>query len=218
MNKRNELFIQIFRAILGLFIFSFGLHLTIRADIGLAPWECLATGISMRTGLSFGISMTICSLVILAVDLLLKERIGYGTLLDAFLVGQFMDFWAYTGLIPKGSGLFISIAMIIVGLFIMAYGQYFYMSAALSCGPRDSLLVALGKRAPNTPIGIVQTAMLAGALLFGWLLGGPVGIGTIITTVFIGTTLQIICNLLHFEPRNVRHRNIPEATRILAQK
>ena len=108
--------------------------------------------------------------------------------------------------------------MVIVGLFIMGYGQYFYMSAGQSCGPRDSLLIALGKRFPNTPIGVVQTCMIGVALLIGWLLGGPVGIGTIISVFGLGTALQIVCKLMHFEPRTVEHRNVAEATKLLLGK
>jgi len=108
--------------------------------------------------------------------------------------------------------------MVVVGLLIMGYGQVFYMDAAQGCGPRDSLLVALGKRFPRTPIGVVQTGMVGIALLIGWLLGGPVGIGTVISVFGLGTALQIVCKIMHFEPRDVVHKNVIETNKILFQK
>lgn len=73
----------------GLAVFAFGVHLTIYANIGLAPWDCLGMGISNHTVLNYGLAMTVVSLVILLIDLLLRERIGYGTIIDALLTGNY---------------------------------------------------------------------------------------------------------------------------------
>lgn len=217
-NQSLQMIKQILKSAFGLFLFSFGVYLTIQADIGLAPWDCLSMGASYHIGLSYGIVHTGISILILVIDILLKEKIGYGTILDALLVGNYVDLIDHILSLPKWNSLPLSCIMVIVGLFIMGYGQYFYMSAGQSCGPRDSLLIALGKRFPNTPIGVVQTAIIGIVLLVGWLLGGPVGIGTIISVFGLGTALQIVCKLMHFEPRTVEHRNIAEATRLLLGK
>ena len=82
-----------FQIVVGLFIFSFGVHLTIFANIGLAPWDCLGMGISYHTPLNYGISMTLIALCVLGVDLLLKEKIGFGTIIDALLTGNFVQFF-----------------------------------------------------------------------------------------------------------------------------
>ncbi|MBQ5960328.1 MAG: hypothetical protein IJL53_06655 [Firmicutes bacterium] len=74
----------------GLAVFAFGVHLTIYANIGLAPWDCLGMGIAKHTPLNYGLSMTAMSVVILIIDLLLCERIGYGTIIDALLTGNVM--------------------------------------------------------------------------------------------------------------------------------
>ncbi|MBR2061742.1 MAG: hypothetical protein IJ969_00315, partial [Anaerotignum sp.] len=202
----------------GLFIFSIGVYLTIQANIGLAPWDCLSMGASYRVGMSSGIVHTIISIIIVLIDVLLKEKIGYGTILDALLVGNYVDLIDHIITLPDFNSLPISIVMVVVGLLIMGYGQVFYMDAAQGCGPRDSLLVALGKRFPRTPIGVVQTGMVGIALLIGWLLGGPVGIGTVISVFGLGTALQIVCKIMHFEPRDVVHKNVIETNRILFQK
>ncbi|MBQ2411947.1 MAG: hypothetical protein II313_00805 [Anaerotignum sp.] len=218
MQTKTQMIKEILKSVLGLFIFSIGVYLTIQADIGLAPWDCLSMGVSGKVGYSYGIVHTVISIIILVIDILLKEKIGYGTILDALLVGNYVDLIDHIITLPQFHSIPISCIMVIIGLFIMGYGQYFYMDAAQGCGPRDSLLIALGKRFPKTPIGVVQTALVGIALLIGWLLGGPVGIGTVISVFGMGTALQIVCKILHFEPRDVVHKNIFETNRIFFQK
>lgn len=218
MQTPKQMIKEIFKSALGLFIFSIGVYLTIQANIGLAPWDCLSMGISRRVGYSYGIVHTAISIIILIIDILLKEKIGYGTILDALLVGNYVGLIDRIVTLPEFHSIPISCIMVIIGLFIMGYGQYFYMDAAQGCGPRDSLLIALGKRFPRTPIGVVQTVMVGIALLIGWLLGGPVGIGTVISVFGMGTALQIVCRIMHFEPRDVIHKNVFETNRIFFQK
>ena len=218
MQTAKQMITEILKSALGLFIFSIGVYLTIQANIGLAPWDCLSMGVSRHVGYSYGIVHTAISILILIFDILLKEKIGYGTILDALLVGNYVDWIGYLKLVPVSESVPVSCGMVIIGLFIMGYGQYFYMAAAQGCGPRDSLLIALGKRFPKTPIGIVQTVMVGIALFIGWLLGGPVGIGTIISVFGLGTALQIVCRIMHFEPRDVIHKNVLETNRIFFKK
>ena len=97
----------------------------------------------------------------------------------------------------------------------MAWGMYIYMKAGQCCGPRDALLVGIGKRLPQVPIGYVQIGMWAIVLLLGWLMDGPVGIGTLISTVGAGAVMQVVYDLIHFEPRNVRHRSVAEVAKVL---
>lgn len=218
MQTKVQMIKEILKSAFGLFIFAVGVYLTIQANIGLAPWDCLSMGVSARIGYSYGIVHTAISILILVIDILLKEKIGYGTILDALLVGNYVDWIGYFKLVPVSESVPVSCIMVIAGLFIMGYGQYFYMDAAQGCGPRDSLLIALGKRFPKTPIGVVQTVMVGIALLIGWLLGGPVGIGTVISVFGMGTALQIVCKIMHFEPRDVVHKNVLETNRIFFQK
>ena len=100
----------------------------------------------------------------------------------------------------------------------MAVGMWIYMRAAQGCGPRDSLLVGLGKRMPKVPIGVVEIILWSAVTLAGWLLGGPVGIGTLISTFGAGAVMQIVYNLLRFEPRNIVHMDVFETTRLLLGK
>lgn len=199
----------------GLAVFAFGVHLTIYANIGLAPWDCLGMGISNHTVLNYGLAMTATSFVILMIDLLLRERIGYGTIIDALLTGNIVQLYNNIDPLPENHSLWIGIAAMLIGFVFMALGMWIYMKAAQCCGPRNSLLVGIGKRMPAILIGIVEIILWAVVLLAGWFLGGPVGIGTLISTFGAGAVMQLVYSWLRFEPRDIKHRGVAEITREL---
>ena len=201
------------RIIIGLFVFSFGVHLTIFANIGLAPWDCLGMGISYHTPLNYGLSMTMIALIVLGIDLLLRERIGYGTIIDALLTGNFVQLFNSINPLPLNTVLWRGILIMLAGFVFMALGMAIYMKSEQCCGPRDALLVGLGKRMPRIPIGIVEVMLWAVVLFIGWLLKGPVGIGTVISTFGAGIVMQAVYSLIRFEPRDLRHRDVIEVTR-----
>ena len=216
--SRKTVFLQWLQIVSGLLVFSFGVHLTIYANIGLAPWDCLGMGISYHTPLNYGLSMTLMAVIILIIDLCLHERIGYGTIIDALLTGNFVQMYNDLNPFPKNENLWMGIVLMLVGFVFMALGMWIYMRAGQCCGPRDSLLVGIGKRLPKLPIGLVEILLWAAVLLIGWLLGGPVGIGTLISTFGAGAVMQLVYNALHFDPRDVKHRSVIEVTRILLGK
>ena len=196
------------RIVAGLFVFSFGVHLTIFANIGLAPWDCLGMGIAKNTPLNYGVSMTCMALIILGIDLLLRERIGFGTVIDAVLTGNFVQMYNDLNPLPMNSDLWTGILLMVTGFVFMAAGMMIYMKGKQCCGPRDALLVGLGKRFPHVPIGIVEIALWSVVTIIGWLLGGPVGIGTLVSTFGAGLVMQAVYNVFHFEPRDIRHRDV----------
>ena len=203
---------------LGLLVFSFGVHLTIFANIGLAPWDCLGMGIAAHTPLNYGLSMTLIALTVLGIDLLLRERIGWGTVIDALLTGNFVQMFSDLNPFPLNTKLWLGVLLMLAGFVFMALGMWIYMRGQQGCGPRDSLLVGLGKRLPKIPIGVVEILLWAVVLLCGWLLGGPVGIGTLISTFGAGAVMQLVYHLLRFDPRTLRHRSFLEVLRVLMGK
>ena len=213
-NPRIRILLQLLKTAFGLALFAFGVYLTISANIGLAPWDSFSMGISYHTPLTYGMAHIVTSLVIVGIDLLMREKIGYGTLLDAVLVGLFVDLYGRLKLVPVLSSVPLGIAVMLIGLVIMSLGQFFYMSAGLSCGPRDAFLVGLGKRVPKCPIGVVNTIILCVVLCGGWIMGAPIGIGTVVATFGIGASMQAVFRLLKFEPRRVTHQSLLETTRL----
>ena len=212
---KKQILLQWLQIVGGLTVFSMGVHLTIFANIGLAPWDCLGMGIAKHTPFNYGLSMTIMSIFILILDLLLKERIGFGTIIDALLTGNMIQLYNDINPFPMNESLPAGILYMLAGFVLMAVGMRIYMAACQCCGPRDSLLVGLGKRMPRIPIGVVEIIIWAVVLLAGWLLGGPVGIGTLISTFGAGAIMQMVYSLIHFEPRQIRHRSVSEVVKIL---
>lgn len=213
--SRKKIILQWCQIAAGLVVFSFGVHLTIFANIGLAPWDCLGMGISYHSFLNYGLAMTALAFVILFIDLLLRERIGYGTIIDALLTGNLVQLFNSINPFPKNDSVWSGIGIMLIGFVFMALGMWIYMRAAQCCGPRDALLIGLGKRLPKIPIGFVEIILWAVVLLAGWLLGGPVGIGTLISTFGAGTVMHLTYSLLHFDPRKIKHRDVTEITREL---
>ena len=109
------------------------------------------------------------------------------------------------------------VVLMIAGLFLNGLGQFIYMRVALCCGPRDSMLVGLSKRLKKVPIGIVGVLILAVVLFFGWMLGGPIGIGTLIGAFLMGPIMQLVFKWLHFDAEAVQHQDIFTSVKVLAK-
>ena len=196
--------------VFGLFLFALGLYLNIQANIGLAPWEAFSMGVANLTRLSYGNVVVLTGMVILLLDIALKEKVGFGTIFNVLLIGKFADLIASWGVIPKMTAFLPGLVMLVVGQVSVCVGSYFYIGAALGCGPRDALMVALGKRMKKTPIGAIRGLIEGTVLAIGWLLGAKVGIGTAISVLGIGFILQWTFRLLRFDVKNVEHENILE--------
>ncbi len=215
-EARRRVILEWVRIVLGLLVFSFGVHLTIYANIGLAPWDCLGMGISYHTPLNYGLAMTCMALVILGIDLLLGEKIGFGTVIDALLTGNFVQLFNDLNPFEKNESLWLGVALMLAGFVFMALGMMIYMRCAQGCGPRDSLLLGLGKRMKKIPIGMVEILLWAVVLLIGWLLGGPVGVGTLICALGSGPVMQLAFATVHFDATHVRHQRLKDSAKVLA--
>lgn len=215
---RKKIVLEWVQIIFGLMVFSIGVHLTIFANIGLAPWDCLGMGIAKHTPFNYGTAMTLMAIVILFIDLLLKESIGFGTIWDALLVGNFVQLCNDINPLPLNENTLLGVLLMLPAFVLMAVGMWIYMRGEQCCGPRDSLLVGLGKRMPKVPIGVVEVLLWLCVLALGWALGGPVGIGTVISTFGAGLVMQLVYQFLHFEPRQLKHKNVMEVTRLLLGK
>ena len=207
--------VRLVKLVFGLFLFALGSFLTIQANIGLASWEAFSMGIAYLTDQTYGNILIISGFVILLVDVALKEKIGFGTILNTILIGTFVDLIQAVDLIPQMNNFFSGILMLLLGQLSICIGSYFYIGASLGCGPRDALMVALGKRLPKVPIGIVRGVIEGTVLLIGWLLGAKVGIGTVISVFGISFILEVTFNILHFDVTNIEHESIVDTVRTL---
>lgn len=203
-------------AALSLFVNGFGVYLTIHADIGVGPWDVLNIGLSKTLGILYGNASISVSVAILVIDIIMREPIGIAMFIDAIVVGKAVDFFNFIDIVPTPKTLGGSIAMMLAGLTVMGYTQCFYMKASLGCGPRDTLLVGLAKRLPKIPIGVVSIALLSLATFAGFLLGGPVGIGTLICAFCSGPIMQFAFRTLHFDATAVHHQRLKSSFQILS--
>lgn len=198
-----------------LFVNGFGIYLTIQANLGAAPWDVLSLGMSHTFHILYGTASIVVSLTILAIDILLREPVGIAMFIDAFVVGKSVDFFNWIDAVPKCRSPWVGIPVMFLGLVILAYTQFTYMVASLGCGPRDTLLVGLAKRAKRVPIGAVSIALLGSATLIGWLLGGPVGVGTLICAFASGPIMQLSFQSVRFDATTVRHQRLRDSLRVV---
>ena len=201
------------RLIFGLVLYGLGSYMSIQANVGLAPWDAFSMGISYKTGIMYGNVVVYTGFLIIIIDFLLKEKIGFGTIINAILIGKVVDLCNYLGLLPMLDNFAAGVAMLFAGQVVICLGSYFYIGAAMGCGPRDALMVAMGKRFSRLPIGLVRGILEGTVLLLGWLMGAKVGIGTIIAIFGIGTIMAYTFRILKFDVKGVRHENFADTVR-----
>ena len=222
-KEQNQSLISILKnsllAAFGLFGFGVGVYLTIQANIGVAPWDTFYLGINKVTGIQYGNISIAASIIIILIDVfVLKERIGIGTLLDAVVVGKTVDLMNWLNLVPAQQNMIVGIILMLIGLFIMGFSQYLYMQAGLSCGPRDSMLVGISKKIPKVKVGYIGTAILITVFILGWLLDGPIGVGTIIAVALQGTLMQVAFNIMKFDPKDITHQDLIQSLKVILKK
>ena len=218
MNQtRKDIVIHSVIAAAGLFCCGIGIYFTLQANIGVSPWDVFHQGLSSHTGMLYGNVSVLTALLILIVDIVMKEPIGIGMFLDAFIVGKAVDLCGWLNFLPKQTSLPAGLLCMLAGLTITACGMRIYMGCALGCGPRDTLMVALCKRT-GLPVGPVTMMIYAVVTAIGWFLGGQVGIGTVLSVLYVGPALQTICRLTGFDAAKVTHQNLLETLRILSGK
>lgn len=162
--------------------------MTVQASLGIAPWDVFAQGISIQTGLSFGISTVVVSAIVLLAWIPLKVKPGIGTVANAILIGLFADFWLIV--LPDPELYWQQLVMFLLGIVVVAIATGLYISSQLGSGPRDGLMQGTAN-ALDKPFWLVRTAYEGTVLTIGWLMGGQVREGTLIFAVSIGYLVQL---------------------------
>ena len=212
---RKEYIRRFLLCALGLACFSvgnvFGVH---AGSAGTNAWNTLALGISGTTSLSFGTVTLLISVLVIVIDIIFKGRIGFGTLMNALLISWFSDLLlGIFDFLPYAQNQFIGAALTIIGQTIISFSTILYMWPGLGCGPRDTLMVIIGKRFPKAPIGFIKFCMELVVLLIGVLLGAPFGLGTVLIMALQATIFQFASRICHYDPRNFVHEDILDTIR-----
>lgn len=196
--------------ILGLALYGFGCVLGVKAgSAGTNAWSTLALGFGGIAGLSYGTATFLISLVIITVDIVGRGKLGFGTFLNLLLIPIFSDiFLAMLSFIPDAQSAVGGAVLSLIGQTVISFATVVYMLPALGAGPRDTLLVIIGKMLPRLPIGAVKFGIEMAVLLIGVVLGAPLGLGTVLVLVLQASIFQFVCRLCHFEPRSVVQENV----------
>ena len=179
--------ITIFYLIIGLILFGIGEGLLITANIGVSPWFVLHQGLSFKTGYSIGLTTFIVSVIILILWIPLKEKPGIGTILNAILISIVIDISLF--ILPYPKNFFFQLIQVIIGILTIGVGSGYYLCSSLGAGPRDGLQLALARQT-NKSLVLIRTILEVSAVLLGFILGGIVGIGTLIYAIAIGYSVS----------------------------
>ncbi len=198
----------------GLFIFSSGLLLTIQANLGVAPWDAFHLGVVNHSSLTIGRVSQLTGLSLIILCTLLREKPGWGTLANMYFVGFFLDLLNDAGIIPQAHNLWTGLVMLLMGIGLIGWGSFFYLNAGLGSGPRDGLMMALN-RISGIEIWMARMAIEVSVLILGYLLGGPVGLGTAITALCIGPSVQLAYTIAKQDPSAISHRTLADDYRAL---
>ena len=184
------------RCIVGLALFGLGIDMFITSELGAAPWDVFHLGVERHTGIDVGLVIEITGVFILLLWIPLRERMGWGTLLNAVEIGLVV--FALGDSLPHADRLVLRAAYLAGGLLAIGFGSGLYIGAGLGSGPRDGLMLGLAKRGHS--VRLARTGIEAVVLVVGIVLGGNVGVGTAVFAFGIGPVVQ------YFLPR-LRLRN-----------
>ncbi|MEZ3161314.1 hypothetical protein AB1K54_12350 [Microbacterium sp. BWT-B31] len=196
---------RVVQLLIGLALYGAGCALTIRAGLGVDPWTVFAQGVSLRTGIGVGWVTNILGLLVLLGWIPLRQKPGVGTIANILLVGTSMQ--ATLAVIPPVAGLWAGLAVLLAGIVAVAVASGLYIGAGFGPGPRDGLMTGLHTRL-GWPIWACRAIVELSVLTAGWLLGGTVGIGTVLFATLIGPLVHVALPLLDARP--VAKRPEPE--------
>lgn len=182
---------------MGLVLGGAGIASMVRADLGLPPWAVLDHGISKHTGIPIGTVGILVGAVVLMTWIVLRERPGLGTVLNILVIGVTTD--AVLAVVPEMTYGPTRAVFLIFGALIWGPSSGLYIGAGLGPGPRDGLMTGLSARGVGS-IRAVRTVLELTALTVGWLLGGRVGIGTVLFACTIGPNVQFFLQRLSLPP------------------
>ncbi|MDR3596122.1 hypothetical protein [Clostridium sp.] len=206
----------IIRITLGFLLCACGTVMALDSNLGLSPWDVFHQGLTHITSLSMGQASIIVGIVIVIITSILGLKVGLGTIANMIVIGCFIDLIMYAKIIPVCNNLLTGILMMIGSLFASAIGSYLYIGCEMGCGPRDGLMIALVK-ITGKPISLIRFCIEMGALIIGWILGGFVGIGTLVTAIGIGYCVQIIYKVFKSDVKLLKHRNIREGLNFMSE-
>jgi uncharacterized membrane protein YczE len=183
----------------------------IRSTLGLDPWDVLHDGITRRTGLSFGTVVIVVGVLVLLLWIPLRQWPGLGTVANAVVIGLATD--ASLAVMSEPSGLTVQLALLVGGVVVNGLASALYIGSQFGAGPRDGLMTGLVRRTGRS-VRLVRTSLEVTVLATGWLLGGAVGLGTVLYALAIGPLVQLFLQwfIVDLPERGADTTPVPDAS------
>lgn len=201
--------------VFGLFLFYLGFTANLNSGLGMYPGGVFSVGVAMHTPLSIGQVTQAVQLTFLILGWLLGFPPGLGTFTDIALSGLFIDLILSLGVVPEPTDPIGRLLLLSLGIGLIGAGLYFYLRVGLGAGPMDGFMLGVLSKI-DYPVGVVRGAMEVTFLTLGWALNGPIGIGTVITALTIGYSIQLAFKIGGYDPSS-KHLNLYELVKALGK-
>lgn len=195
----------------GLLLFGFGIVMTIKSNLGTGPWDALHIGLLNYIPLTLGQVSQLTGIIVIIASCFLGMKPGWGTIANMYFIGLFIDFFMTCSWLTVPSHWLSQLAMLLGGVLVIGWASFFYLSAAFGAGPRDSFMVGTIHKT-GWPVWKVRTVIETSVAIMGYLLGGPVGIGTVIIALTLGPSIQWAFSIMGRRAQDIKH--VPLLARI----
>ncbi|MBF6171759.1 YczE/YyaS/YitT family protein [Nocardia blacklockiae] len=176
----------------GLWLYGFSMAVMIRAGLGLDPWDVFHQGVAAHVPVSFGVVTAVTGVAVLLAWIPLRQKPGLGTVSNVVVIAVSVD--AGLWLLPQWQALPVRVGAMAAAVLLNAVATVLYIGAGMGPGPRDGLMTGLVRRT-GRPVWAIRTGIEATVLVTGWLLGGSVGIGTLVYAFGIGPLIHLLIPL-----------------------
>ena len=204
----------------GLIIAAYGVSMTAVSNLGVSPWDVFAQGLALKlsaltgTTILMGTTIKWTGWVVLILSIALKEKVGFGTIIDIMIVGSFINFYLTSGIVPNPESVVLRFVLLIAGFVVWSFGIYLYLAAELGAGPRDGLMAALAKR--KIPVSLAKNSIEAVVFVIGWIMGGTVGVGTVIAVFIMGYLIKFWFAVFKFDIAQAKNESIVDTVKNFA--
>jgi uncharacterized membrane protein YczE len=188
----------LFILLIGLWLFGTGEALLVVAELGNGPWTVLAEGVTVRTPLSIGSATFVISIIVLALWIPLREKPGLGTIANAVVIAAALQVGVW--FLPHPEPLWLRLVFVFTGVALIGLGSGLYLTTNMGPGPRDGWMTGIHHRF-GIPVARVRLGIEVSVLILGWLLGGTVGLGTVVFALLIGPSVGWGLRLMDRGPR-----------------
>lgn len=196
--------VNLVKLFLGLYLYGWGIALMVQAAIGISPWDVFAQGVSKVAHISYGEASIVVSLIVLLGWIPLRQKPGFGTLMNAVFIGIFAD--TVFPILPHLTVYWQQLTMFVLGMLVLSVATGLYISSSLGMGPRDGLMVGTARKT-GWQVWWVRSGYELIVMGIGWAMGGQVREGTLIFAVCIGFLMQTSLRMFGVKT----HRPIEEA-------